>query len=476
VNLDLIERIAPELRDALLGATFRNTFQLGATRFALAFEGDEFRLLFISIEPSDPRLYLIRRRLRDLKKQSTHPSQFAIALEKALIGIPVNALDQIGEDRIIEIRFSEHRLVVQLTGKSSNMFLLDSERRITAAARNPKGEGQMIGEHYETPERREPEARDENWADLISASADAALSETLDHYFQSFDERRNFEALAAAVKHKNRQEVAKVTRLVKNLNSDLEEHGDAEKWKRFGDLLLANQNAAERRSGVIRVKDLFDAKAPVIDIEADENDSMSQTAQKYFRRYTKARNAKASIESRLKDLQIELRRLEEVRKAIEKAVRDGDREFLNNLVEKKKPGQKPDKKRRESVIPSGIRTFLSSDGFEILVGKKATDNDFLTSRIANSRDMWMHAADYPGSHVVIRNANQKEIPHRTLIEAAQLAAFYSQGKKQPKAAIHYTQKKFVNKPKGAAPGLVRLASFKTILVEPKIGNVKSIIR
>src|SRR5204863_9962760 len=116
----------------------------------------------------------------------------------------------------------------------------------------------------------------------------------------------------------------------------------------------------------------------------------------------------------------------------------------------------------------GARSFASSDGFEILVGKKAKDNDFLTFRIAKSLDTWMHAADYPGSHVVIRNPNRKEIPHRTLLEAAQLAAFYSQGKSQPKAAVNYTQKKFVNKPKGAAPGLVRLASFKTILVVPKI--------
>jgi predicted ribosome quality control (RQC) complex YloA/Tae2 family protein len=83
----------------------------------------------------------------------------------------------------------------------------------------------------------------------------------------------------------------------------------------------------------------------------------------------------------------------------------------------------------------------------------------------------MHAADYPGSHVVIRNPNRKEVPQRTLLEAAQLAAFYSQGKKQTKAAVNYTEKKFVNKPKRAAPGLVRLASFKTILVEPVFPNV-----
>jgi predicted ribosome quality control (RQC) complex YloA/Tae2 family protein len=80
----------------------------------------------------------------------------------------------------------------------------------------------------------------------------------------------------------------------------------------------------------------------------------------------------------------------------------------------------------------------------------------------------MHAADYPGSHVVIRDSGKREVPNQTLLEAAQLAAFYSQGRKQVKAAVHYTQKKFVNKPKGSAPGLVSLASFKTLLVEPKI--------
>jgi hypothetical protein len=85
----------------------------------------------------------------------------------------------------------------------------------------------------------------------------------------------------------------------------------------------------------------------------------------------------------------------------------------------------------------------------------------------------MHAADYPGSHVVIRSrSRQEEVPHQTLLEAAQLAAFYSQGKKQPKAAVHYTLKKFVNKPKGAAPGLVSLSSFKTLLVEPVVPDIE----
>ena len=123
---------------------------------------------------------------------------------------------------------------------------------------------------------------------------------------------------------------------------------------------------------------------------------------------------------------------------------------------------------------SFARSFTSSDGFEILVGKRAKDNDKLTFRAAKSLDTWMHAADYPGSHVVIRNPSRREIPQRTLLEAAQLAAFYSQGKKQVKAAVHYTEKKYVNKPRGAAPGLVSLSKFKTLLVEPRFPDLPGI--
>jgi len=79
----------------------------------------------------------------------------------------------------------------------------------------------------------------------------------------------------------------------------------------------------------------------------------------------------------------------------------------------------------------------------------------------------MHAGDYPGSHVVVRNPTRKEIPHRTIIEAAQLAGKFSQASEDSKVVIHYTERKFLSKPKGAAPGLVRLSRFRSITVEPK---------
>ena len=115
-----------------------------------------------------------------------------------------------------------------------------------------------------------------------------------------------------------------------------------------------------------------------------------------------------------------------------------------------------------------MRRYRSSDGYEILVGRGARDNDQLTFRVARSQDTWLHAADYPGSHVVVRNHRRDaDVPHRTLVEAAQLAAHFSQARKDAKVAVNYTQRKFVSKPKAAAPGLVRLSSFRTLLVEPR---------
>ncbi|HEY7912395.1 MAG TPA: NFACT RNA binding domain-containing protein, partial [Blastocatellia bacterium] len=113
------------------------------------------------------------------------------------------------------------------------------------------------------------------------------------------------------------------------------------------------------------------------------------------------------------------------------------------------------------------RRFLSSDGYEIVVGRNDRENDHITFKLARPADLWLHAADYPGSHVVVRNPARGEIPMRTILEAAEVAAFYSQAKSESKAAVHYTQRKFISKPPRAKPGLVRLSSFKSVLVEPR---------
>jgi len=282
------------------------------------------------------------------------------------------------------------------------------------------------------------------------------------------------EQLAGAARRKAVRSIAKEQKLIANLRGDLEKHGDPELWKKYGDLLLANAGNAERKGNIVLVKDYFDDEVPTIEIEGDANLSVSEIAEEYFRRYTKARNGVAVISERIGKAETAIKKANDLLGQIDTAVEADDVEFLASLAESPKPKPPVGRNKKAEAAFKGARQFTSSDGLMILVGKKAADNDFLTFRLARSLDTWLHAADYPGSHVIVRNPNRQDIPNRTLTEAAQLAAFYSDARSQGKAAVHYTQKKFVNKPRRSAPGLVSLASFKTIMVEPKIGNVTNI--
>lgn len=473
VDNSLIEKVVPEIRVALIGLAFREIIQLGDEQFVLAFEGEDFRLLFISIESRDPRIYLIKRRLRDLKKQKTNPSKFVVDVSRILAGSRVLMVEKADRDRVVKLRFdSAATVIVQLTGKSSNLFLLDCDNAVIGAARKPGSDEQAIGKTYFPPKRSGRNSYDTS--SLEFSMHEGSVSEFLDSYFELKKTELDFENIAAAARKTVGNEINKLRKLIRNLEIDREQHGDAETWKRYGDLLLANSAHAERKGNIVSVTDVFEPSAPQIEIKVDESDSIAEAAQKYFRKYTKSRNAVAQIETRIRSAREQIESAERRGRAVEDAITREDVEFLRSFAGKTDQKKQADRDRKARQFPSGIRSFVSSDGFEVLVGKKATDNDVLSFKIANSRDLWMHAADYPGSHVLIRNPGRKEIPQKTLLEAAQLAAFYSQGKKQTKAAVHYTEKKFVNKPKGAAPGLVRLASFRTLIVEPMFPNVKPI--
>lgn len=482
MNEKTLEKIGTELASALIRQKFGKIFSLSRFQMAIDFRLHDSQYLYINFEPSAPRIYLIKRRLRDLEKQSKNQTPFVLFLRKRLANAILETIEKLEGERILRFSFAaldelgqaeNYSLIAQLTGRSANLFLLDKNDFILDAVRENSGTGQEIADKYAPPFRadekiRDAETRRHGDTEIFPQGKFANLSEALDEYFLNKEAEKIFHARANSARSKLNQELTKRERLVKKLKQDLENHGDAAKWKRFGDLLLANLANAKREGDKVFVTDFFDENAPTVEIKTEENLSLTEAAEKFFKRYTKARNAQTEIAKRLETVDKEIDNLRLRKTRLEAAIVEGDESFLTEIL-----GEKPEKliaksKEKQSENFKGARSYKSYDGFEILVGKGAKDNDFLTFRVAKSADLWMHAADYPGSHVVVKNPNRQEIPQRTLLEAAQIAAFFSHAREQPKVAIHYTQKKFVNKPKGASVGLVSLASFKTILVEPKI--------
>ena len=460
----VIQRVVDELRTALTGRFFGKIFQLAPLSFAFDF-GLRGEYLFISVDPANPRLYLIKRRLKELEKQSIPLTSFGQTMRSKLGGAHLVSISKDALDRIVRLTFRVddglifRRLIIQLTGRTSDVFLVDELNRIEAVLRD-YGQSRL-NETYQPPPRPAKEPRE-----LLPVTP-GSPSAQLDAYFSALDAKRLFDSRAKGLRSKLTKSIRQQRTLKNHLQEDLIRHGDTQEHKRIGDLLLSNIATAERDGNKVRINDYYAEGAPTIEIEADENRSLQDEAAHRFRQYTKAKRAAEEIAARLKQIDHDTAELESRLQQLEQIIVSRDQAALESF-EKPAPAPKtPEKKSSKTQKLTGVRRYLSTDGYEILVGRAARDNDNLTFRIAQPNDLWMHAGDYPGSHVVIRNPTRKEIPQRTIIEAAQLAGKFSQASGDAKVVVHYTERKFLSKPKGAAPGLVRLSRFRSIAVEPK---------
>jgi predicted ribosome quality control (RQC) complex YloA/Tae2 family protein len=472
VNNETIKQIVEEISPLLIGRVWGKIFQLSRTSIAIDFRPYVGGYLFINIEPSSmPRLYLIERRLKNLEKQSIPHQPFTLVLRKHFSDAKLISITKDENDRIVRFHFetqdeignkTERTLIAQLTGKAANLLLLDEKSFVIDSLRETFGEGQQIGERYSPPVAQNLKQQETPF----QQQSHQTLSAALDDFYTQQEKEKSFNQHAKAIRSNLQSEIKRREKLLEKFNRDLSSHGDAERHKHIGDLLLANLSTATRNGNKVSLIDYFAEDAPQIEIEVDVNKTLQEEAAKRFARYAKAKRAAQEIARLKTETENELTPLREKLKRLDEVIAAKDFSALENF-ENKKTSQQQTRKKKSSKEFTGTRRYLSSDGFEIFVGKQSKDNDYLTFRVANSNDLWLHAADYPGSHVIIRNPNRKEIPQRTILEAAQLAAQYSQAKKETKAAVHYTEKKFVTKPKGAAAGLVRLSSFRTLIVEPK---------
>lgn len=447
----LLQNVVAELQTNLTGRYLGKIFQLSPVSFAFDF-GLRGEFLFVSVDPASSRMYLIRRRQKELEKQSLPLGPFGQMLRTKLSGQPITDVEKDAADRIVRLAFPSGKLIVQLTGRTADLFVIDDQGVIDASLRT------RIEGIYVPPPGGKISVSDN------LPEATGSPSEFADAYYSSLDQTREFDSRANAVRSRLLKALRQKQKLKENLEHDLATHGDPEEHKRVGDLLLANVSTAKRSGNKVEITDYYAEGAPSIEIEIDEKVSLQDEAAERFRQYGKAKRAREEIAERMVLIDREIAQLNRQLEEIQKILTERDEAALEPFIEAKPT--RPTKSKQPQSIP-GVRRYLSTDGYEILVGRGARDNDHLTFKVAQPNDLWLHAGDYPGSHVVVRNPTRKEIPHRTIIEAAQLAGKFSQASEDSKVVIHYTPRKFLSKPKGAAPGLVRLSRFKSVTVEPK---------
>lgn len=241
---------------------------------------------------------------------------------------------------------------------------------------------------------------------------------------------------------------------------------DRERLRQFGDIITSNLHAMEKGMSRLTAADFYDPECPQIHIPLDPLLTPQQNAAKYYKEYNKAKTAESILALQLEKGRRDLDYLNSVLEAI--ALAEGERDLQEIRQELTDTGylRRPSKARdRGKRVASKPMEFRSSSGLRISVGKNNTQNDLLTTKQAFKSDLWFHTQKIHGSHVILWTEGGQ--PDLTSIqEAAQLAAWFSQGRESGKVAVDYTPVKYVKKPGGARPGMVVYTTYETAYVAP----------
>ena len=249
---------------------------------------------------------------------------------------------------------------------------------------------------------------------------------------------------------------------------------DREKLRICGDLITSNLYRMERGANKLVCENFYEEDCPSITIQLDPLLTPQQNAAKYYKRYTKAKTAEKYLSEQMAVARQDLEYLESVLQEIDQA--ETEQDFLDirselleaGFLRKQSSGKK--EMRRPALKP---REFCTTTGYRVLVGRNNRQNDKLTLKDADHRDLWFHTQKIHGSHVVLCTGGNTP-DDDTIVETAKLAAYYSQARESGNVPVDYTPVKFVKKPAGGRPGMVIYHVYQTVNVTPTEELVKQL--
>ncbi|WHF28518.1 NFACT RNA binding domain-containing protein [Bacillus altitudinis] len=389
----------------------------------------------------------------------------------------LNPFDVTKEDILKHLRFQEGKIANQIVDTFSGvspLFAKEAVHRAGLANQETIPSTllemfQLIQAHSFTPQLTRKDGKEYFYLlELQHVHGDMktfdSLSELLDRFYFGKAERDRVKQQAADLERFVVNEKKKNENKLKKLKRTLEESQNAHKYQLYGELLTANIYAIKKGDKEATVINYYDEEGGEITIPLKTNKTPSENAQAYFTKYQKAKNAVEAVNEQIERTHEEIVYFDELIQQLSSASPKDLEEIREELVEGKylRPKQKRNaKKKKPSAIQ--LEAYESSQGVPILVGKNNKQNEYLTTKAAARDDIWLHTKDIPGSHVVIRHKAPDE---QTLLEAAQIAAYFSKAKESSSVPVDYTKIRHVKKPNGAKPGFVTYDQQQTLFVTP----------
>lgn len=483
MKLSQIQALSQEFAALLTGARLQGLRQHGPAGFSLELYAQDHLRYFLWIDLQRPQsgCFLVQ----DLPP--TQPAgALTQALRKHLLDSRLQAITQLAEDRVLywdwQSTQGRYRLVLELTGRHANLFLLDAEGQILQQLHRD-GSQRSLHRHrqYLPPEPRPCEpAKDP--LKLAAAAADGSRSRVLADFEQKQARLRLQQQWLRQAQTALERQRRRDQQVWQGLQQDLAGLDQAQILQRQGELLQSAYGKVVKGQCEVTLIDYFQPDQPLVTLALNPTLSLAANIQKCFRlsrkREKAAERALELLDAAEARLQADAASLNELNswQARSTAGEPLPDEILSRLQALIPPARPQAAKAHQPATRLPYREFVSASGHRILVGRTARDNDILTFRLARGNDLWLHVRDWPGSHVIVPLGKNQLIDPETLLDAASLALHYSEAQAQPLAEVSYTSRKLVQKIKGGQPGQVHLASSKTLSLRSEPARLDRLLK
>ncbi len=408
MNPELLKNIVKELKDGITGGIISSIHQTDKRQIILRLfvRGRKMDLL-ISTHPRFSRIHLIGSRLKNPRK----PLKFCTYLRAHIGGSCISDINQVEGERIGHISLKKRTddtikdftLIFELTGKSSNIILLDDKSMILDAMRHfPPEEGCPRPVMPNIPFTPLPPGGKKEECE-ISKDNFATWNEAADAFYSALAERERFEKEKNRLRRIIRYSERHLERKLKNLHRDRERAEANIEGYRIGELLLANFSKLKRGIKEIEVEDFHNRdRSRVVKIALDESIGPEENIERYFKKARKGKTALEILKDRIPQTEKELEYVKKVlNEGLESAKGMEELQRISHRLSKTGYLKSEEGEEKKVGRSEPIRRFTTPEGFEILCGKNDYGNELLLKRYARGSDLWFHASGVSGSHVLL---------------------------------------------------------------------------
>jgi len=399
--------------------------------------------LLIALSPGACRFH---ETFRSFPK-SDKPLRFAQFLNSRVVNGWIEEAAQLGDNRVIRLLVkrgeNRFRLYIRLWSNAANFIVTDEQGAVLDAMRRLPKKGEISGGHY-APEADEGGSRREY--EIRELPGDGSFNEKIDALYAEQGGALSLEALREQARRDCEGSMGRLQAALQRLRAKEAEFASADRLREYGDIILANIAAIKPGDSWLEA-DNFYAAGETIRIELDPHKSPAAQAEHYYEQYTKAKKGLADVRAEIESGEKEL---EKVEKKLETLLAETNPLVLAKLL--KTGGTKPGPAAAQDKKRPGL-SFRRGDWL-IIVGRDAAENDALLRRHVKGGDLWLHARDFPGSYVFIKQRAGKTFPLEILLDAGNLAIFYSKGRNNGEGDLFYTPVKYLRRAKNGPKGLV----------------------